>query len=163
MTETASHVALRPFGSQVYRALPGVTFSSDSRGCLVIARSGASWSPVVTNDVIRLLSREEFIFVGRVDNVIISGGIKIHPEEVETLTAPALEGRVAVIVGRKSERWGEEPVLVVEGEPDGDGGVARLEACVALAGSILRPRDIFFTPRLPRTSSGKIRRGDVLL
>lgn len=156
MTETCSHVALRRFGESCYTALPGVIFTTDRRGCLVINRKGASWSPVTTNDIVTLLSPASFVFRGRADNAIISGGLKIHPEEVEQIIAPAFDGRRFYITGIPSERWGEEPLLVVEGAADSDGGKALVEACAALAGRVKRPRSVRFIPQFKLTSSGKI-------
>lgn len=156
MTETCSHVALRRFGQNHYTALPGVSFSTDARGCLTITRPGASWSQVTTNDIVTLLSDTTFLFIGRADNAILSGGLKIHPEEVERLIAPALGGRRFYVVGIPSERWGSEPQLVVEGTPDADGGNNLLEACAALAGHVKRPRSVRFIDRFLLTPSGKI-------
>lgn len=165
MTETCSHVALRAFGEDRYHALPGVSFSVDSRGCLVVTTPEAGWSPVVTNDIVDLLDSTTFLFRGRADNVIISGGIKIHPEEVERVIAPALEGRRFYIRAVASERWGSEPQLVAEGTPHADGGLSLLERCDTLLtealgrrGHIMRPKSVNFLPTLPLTSTGKLRR-----
>ncbi|MBD5346931.1 MAG: AMP-binding protein [Bacteroides sp.] len=156
MTETCSHVALRRFGYQEYHALPGVEFSQTIDGRLVISSEGVSWSPVVTNDIVKLSGPTSFHFLGRADNAIISGGIKIHPEEVEKLIAPALGKNKFYISSKKSELWGAEPVLVVEGTPPPDGGKRILEHTASLAGSIKRPRSIVWLPSFPLTSSGKI-------
>ncbi len=156
MTETCSHVALRPFGSDVYEALPGVTFATDREDCLIISREGASWSPVITRDIVCLLSPSSFRFIGRADNAIISGGLKIHPEEVERLIMPAMGTRRFYVSSRVSERWGREVVLIVEGEPDTDGGEALLAAVAPLAGSVKRPRAVIYLPAFPVTTTGKI-------
>lgn len=165
MTETCSHIALRAFGDNRYHALPGVSLSVDARGCLVITAPEAGWSPVVTNDMVELLDPTTFIFRGRADNVIISGGIKIHPEEVERIIAPALTGRRFYIRAVASSLWGSEPQLVVEGAPDSDGGTALLERCDTLLtaalgrrGHIMRPKSVIFIPSLPITSTGKLKR-----
>lgn len=165
MTETCSHIALRAFGDNRYHALPGVSLSLDARGCLVITAPEAGWSPVVTNDIVDLLDSTTFIFRGRADNVIISGGIKIHPEEVERIIAPALGDRRFYITAIASEQWGSEPRLIVEGEPDPDGGTALLERCDALLtatsgrrGHIMRPKSVRFVTQMPLTPTGKLRR-----
>ncbi|MCM1028209.1 MAG: AMP-binding protein [Pseudoflavonifractor sp.] len=158
MTETCSHVALRRLGELSYTALPGIRFATDDRGCLVISRQGASWSPVVTNDVVELVSPTEFRFIGRADNTIVSGAVKIHPEEVEKLIAPALDGRRFYVTSRPSERWGQEVILVVEGKAMAGEEAAILEKTAALAGHIKAPKGLIFIDSLQLTSSGKIKR-----
>lgn len=156
MTETCSHVALRPFGEEQFRALPSSVFSTTPDGRLVITHSSASWSPVITTDIVTLIDSESFIYRGRADHAIISGGIKIHPEEVEKLIAPAMEGRRYYITGRQSVDWGTEVALVMEGEPDASLEAKLLTRADALAGSIRRPRSVIWLSSFPLTQSGKI-------
>lgn len=156
MTETCSHVALRRFGTKEYRALPGVSFSTDDDGRLTIIRDGASWSPLATNDVVELIDSTTFLFRGRADNAIISGGLKIHPEEVEALIAPLMSGRQYYVAAKQSAEWGMEPALVIEGEADPESGTALLEEAARLTGRIKRPRSVIWMKSLPRTQSGKI-------
>ncbi|MDE6545666.1 MAG: AMP-binding protein [Paramuribaculum sp.] len=165
MTETCSHVALRAFGDNSYHALPGVSLATDPRGCLIVKAPEAGWSPVVTNDIVDLIDSTTFIFRGRADNVIISGGIKIHPEEVERVIAPALDGRKGYVRAVASEQWGSEPQLVVESTSDTNNGAALLARCDDLltaafgrSGHIMRPKSVIFISRLPLTSTGKLRR-----
>ena len=94
MTETLSHVALRKVGAEdSYFALPGVTFSQDERGCLKIDIPHLSIREVVTNDMVDLIDSTHFVWRGRFDNVINSGGVKIFPEEIEKLIAPYVKER----------------------------------------------------------------------
>lgn len=158
MTETCSHVALRPFGSDTYTALPGVSFSTGPDGCLVISRWGATWSPVMTRDIVELLTPSSFRFIGRADNAIVSGALKIHPEEVERLIAPAMGQRRFYVTSRPSALWGREVVVAVEGEEDPDGGEALLARLASLTGPIKRPRGVIFIPAFSMTDSGKVRR-----
>ena len=85
MTETCSHVALAdaldPQG--IYSAMPGISFSIDSRDCLRITAGSMSFGTLQTNDVVELLDNGRFRWLGRADNAINSGGIKIHPEMLE--------------------------------------------------------------------------------
>lgn len=157
MTETCSHVALRPFGNKEFRALPAVSFSVDSENCLVIHSNGKySWSDIATNDVVELLSSECFVWKGRRDFVINSGGVKIHPEEEETrLRNAALEGEF-YITSTAHDVWGAQVTLVVEGE----GSSSRSEDILSLCRKVLSryavPRRIVFVKKIPRTASGKI-------
>lgn len=154
MTETCSHVALRRLGTESYRGLPGFRFSTDGRGCLVIDTDVLSVGRVVTNDMVELRGDDEFRYLGRYDNVINSGGVKIHPEELERFIAPLVPAPYAVYVtSRRSAVWGEEAVVVTDWSGLTHMKVA--QAVEALA-PYLRPKDIIVRDGLPRTSSGKI-------
>ncbi|MCF0186245.1 MAG: AMP-binding protein, partial [Bacteroidaceae bacterium] len=116
MTETCSHVALSHVAREdkSYKALGDVLFSQDQRGCLVIHAPHLMNNEIVTNDVVDLISDTEFMWLGRYDNVINSGGIKIFPEEIERKLVALLPNLRFYIKGAESEKWGEEPVIVFE-------------------------------------------------
>lgn len=116
MTETASHVALRKVtsdGENPFNALHGISFSTDSRDCLVINMPHSE--KIITNDCVKLIDNYTFHLIGRDDNVIISGGLKIHPEEIENLISGVMRqyGNF-YITSRLSDKWGSEVVLIVE-------------------------------------------------
>ncbi len=156
MTETCSHVALRSVsaGEEWFTAMPGVTFSLDPRGCLVIEAPAYSWQRLVTNDMVRLLDSRRFVWLGRADNVINSGGVKMVPEEIERILSPHLGDRPFYITSRPSLRWGEELVMVVE-DPSLD-TEALLTSLRAVHPHRILPKAIYTLAALPRTSSGKI-------
>jgi len=87
MTETLTHVAIRKVNgikkSNIYHALQGVSFSQDSRGCLIIYDQTLEIDALITNDMVHLVDNTSFKWIGRYDNVINTGGIKIHIEGVE--------------------------------------------------------------------------------
>ncbi len=115
MTETCSHVALRHVGDGMYHAMPGITFSQDERGCLVIESDRFSWRRLVTNDVVQLADDGRFCWLGRADNVIISGGLKIHPELLEAEIRHLFPDMPPFYITKEpDQRWGEVPVLVTE-------------------------------------------------
>lgn len=161
MTETCSHVALRAFGTDLFEALPAVSFSTDERGCLAIKHEKASWSPLTTNDMVDLCTPTSFRWLGRHDNVIISGGLKIHPEEVERILSLSVSGIRFYVTGRPSEAWGQESVLVVEGEPSAETERRFREAFAALP-SFKRPKEIIYKEAFCFTKSGKIKRDGVV-
>lgn len=85
MTETVSHIALadlKDSGALLYKALPGVAIKVDKQNRLLIhaPMGGNTW--LQTNDVVSLQSEETFLWKGRADNVVNSGGVKLHPEEI---------------------------------------------------------------------------------
>lgn len=156
MTETCSHVALRRVGSDRFTAMPGVSFSTDPRGCLVVDIPAMSIGRVVTNDIVELLSQGQFRWLGRHDNVINSGGVKIHPETDERLLAPALGASRFYITSRPSPRWGREAVMVVIDSPLTDADI--LAACRALLPRHHQPKAIIRDPAPSFTPSGKLKR-----
>ena len=154
MTETCSHVALRRIGHDTYRGLPGFDFSTDSRGCLVIDSSTLSFGRLITNDMVSLSGTNEFEWLGRYDNVINSGGVKIHPEEIERVMAPILPvGATAYVTSRASERWGREAVIVTDSREVTAELLVRLKDLLPQHHA---PHDIIYLDHIPLTSSGKI-------
>jgi O-succinylbenzoic acid--CoA ligase len=157
MTETCSHVALRKIGKDsFYTALPGYSFSTDSRGCLVIKSNQMSFKTLVTNDCVEILSDTQFKWLGRADNVINTGGIKVFPEKIEAQLAPLIKNRAFYITGRPSDRWGTEIVLVIEGS--GFDKDHFFKQASEILPSRLLPKAIVEKEEIPRTSSGKIKR-----
>jgi O-succinylbenzoic acid--CoA ligase len=93
MTETLSHVAVKllngPKPDKYFHALPGIHFLPDTRDCLTVYGSAAG-EPVNTTDVVKLIDAKRFKWLGRADNAINSGGIKLFPEVLERELAPHL-------------------------------------------------------------------------
>ena len=157
MTETCSHVALRHVSGEVFSAMPGVTFSTDARGCLEIDIPNMSVKRVVTNDIVELHSEKEFRWLGRFDNVINSGGIKIFPEELEERIARLVPREVCgefYIVGRRHDVWGECVCMVFVGDGSTADDIAR-RLSAGLPHTHV-PKVYERVDALPRTSNGKI-------
>lgn len=157
MTETCSHVALRDItsGEKFFTAMPSVTFARDSRGCLVINAPGYSFGTLVTNDMVELIDESHFIWKGRVDAVINSGGVKVHPEEVESILRSVMGSAGYMITSRKSDEWGQEVILKVAGACDTEKIMA---FCRDNLSPAQRPKEIIRVTEIPLTSNGKIRR-----
>lgn len=156
MTETCSHVALArgDDSRRIFRAMPGITFSTTSDGRLIIHAPAFSFVKLVTNDIVELISPERFRWRGRADGIINSGGLKFVPEELEALYAPFIEGRFYVSHIADSV-WGQAIVLIVEeGSPDMIAATLRDN----IPDHRRLPKHIFIKHNLPETSNGKIRR-----
>jgi 2-furoate---CoA ligase len=112
-----------------------------------------------TGDLGRIDEEGDLWIVGRVDDMIISGGENIHPLEVEDALARHPAVREAAVVGAPDDRWGQRVVAVVVAEPGTTG--EELDAfCLdspALA-RFKRPREYRFVDELPKSPSGKILR-----
>lgn len=121
MTETITHFALRKVGTPFYKCLDGFSVSQDNRSCLVVHPNEVVGEILFTNDVIDLADRSTFKWLGRLDNVINSGGIKIHPERVEKMVAHLIPDNRFYVTGKKDPKYGEVAVLVIEGNMDVSG------------------------------------------
>lgn len=159
MTETCSHIALRPAGSDRYIPLPGHTVGITAEGCLTVRNPLASWNSVETHDLIELLGDGSFRWLGRADNVINSGGIKLHPEQLERAIGTPDGGELFYIIGRPSVRFGSEAVLVVERGGRDEADLRRdLSRRIETLPRTHRPKGIIVISRIPRACNGKIRR-----
>lgn len=117
MTETCSHVALKKINSskkEYFNALPNITFEVNKNNCLVINAPNISNEKITTNDVVNLITNTSFEWLGRYDNVINSGGIKIYPEEVEEKLQTIIS-EPFYVTSKKDNELGDKLVLVIEG------------------------------------------------
>ena len=168
MTETLSHIALRrlngPDASEWYKPFDGVKVWLNEEGCLAIDAPTVCTHPLVTNDraEIRTTDMKEvlntpcFRILGRKDNVIDSGGIKIQIEEVEHLLKSSLISDFA-ITSCPDERFGEAVVLLTTQE-DTDSIKTLCQQCLP---KFWQPRFIFHVPSLPQTGNGKLARAEI--
>lgn len=161
MTETLSHVALRrvngPQKSEVYHALPQVKFQLDPRDCLVIEVPFLK-EKVVTNDIVELINEQKFIWKGRSDNVINSGGIKLFPEVIEKKISPHIQERF-FIAGIPDTILGEKVCLFIESPPYEKEKLDSLNVHMKVGLKKHEfPKEIFFIPIFAETKSGKIQR-----
>lgn len=163
MTETISHIAVRQINgkrrSSYYSAILNVEFSISSTECLQIHAPKISEEIVETNDVVKLLSPTSFSFIGRIDNVINSGGIKIHPEEVERKISFYLK-MPFFISSEKDEALGEQIVLLVESEQNLK--LYELLFSFKNLSSYERPKKLYVLPQFLYTETEKIRRSATL-
>jgi O-succinylbenzoic acid--CoA ligase len=167
MTETVTHVAVRllnhkehkgatSYGINMFRTLPNIMIDKDKRGCLVINAPMLNEEVVVTNDLVELLSETEFSWLGRIDHVINSGGIKLIPETLEKKLAPYIAADY-FLAGEPHERLGEVLILLIEGE---ETDPVLLESIRSLSGLLEyeRPQNIYYIQNFIRTATGKINR-----
>lgn len=156
MTETITHIAARKLGEKAFTVLPGVTISYDDRNCLVIHAPRISDDVIVTNDIVELMNENQFVFLGRMDNVINSGGIKLIPEQIEEKLAHKMQQHF-FIASKPDSELGEKVVLVIEGEKH-DLGVDLYEELDKYE----KPKEVIFIAKFKETDSGKILRKETL-
>lgn len=157
MTETSSHIALRKIDGKEewFTLFPGISVSLDERGCLEIKFSDNT--VVVTNDLAELADAQHFKINGRADHVIVTGGKKVNPAEVESILSRVID--MPFVVGSTpDEKWGERVVLKIEGQKN----QVLEESVKSYFEKKLtpwqRPKKIEWVERLPRTANGKLKR-----
>ncbi|MGC4022075.1 MAG: AMP-binding protein [Cyclobacteriaceae bacterium] len=170
MTETISHIALQKINGEnpqdYFETLDGVNIRLDSRGCLCI-RTDYLRNEIVTNDLVELFDSTKFMWLGRIDNVINSGGVKIVCEKVEAVFEKIFESvqinQRFFITGIPDEKLGQRAVIVVEGKSI-DSQIRDsiiLEASKSLSKYEL-PKEFYFVKKIEETENGKIKRVETL-
>jgi O-succinylbenzoic acid--CoA ligase len=151
MTETLTHVALRNMKLNAgFLPLAGVQIKQGGSGNLIVQDSWLNLPALETTDVIEFLE-EGFVVNGRLDHVIISGGVKLFPEEIERSLSNQIN-QPFYIGSVPDELLGRKVILYVEGEID-----ATLQPKIeALNLGVRKPREIVFESQFNRTDSGKI-------
>lgn len=179
MTETATHIAIRKINGEeadgLYHCMEGINVSLSAEGCLrlhvpgldeeLLQTTGSSNSKtecneayLQTTDLAELIDEKTFRILGRADHVIISGGIKFSPERLEEKLGKVI-AQPFMITSLPDEKLGEQIVLLIEGNDDPEALSRLKEICRQHLDPYERPRQIRFTSGLPRTPSGKLKRG----
>ena len=162
MTETASHFAVKKLNhrkkeeDKYFHCLAGNKVTTDERGCLVLHSNHLSEVPVVTNDLVKLQSETQFEWLGRIDNVINSGGVKLFPEQIERKLAPLIKDRF-FIASEPDSSLGEHVILVIESKDD-DLDNSVLEALDPYE----KPKKIYAIPKFAETETKKVSREHTL-
>ena len=164
MTETLSHIALRRLnGNQAslwYTPFPSVSVSLHENGCLIIDAPKVCDGPLVTNDIAEIRdvvtlggSIRQFRILGRKDNVVVCGGVKIQIEEVERM----LKGYISVpflITKRSDSKFGEVVVMLVQSD-----AVSSIQSlCERILPKYWQPRQYVSVREIPMTGTGKLAR-----
>lgn len=127
----------------------GYLGDDDRTAATFVDRDGLRWyrtgdAATVSDGVVRVL--------GRLDDVVVSGGEKVRLGAVERLVRDLPDQHGAVVTRRASGEWGEVPVVVTEQPLD-------LETVRAHVGDALgraaRPAAVVVVDRLPMLPSGK--------
>ncbi|WP_319501635.1 AMP-binding protein [uncultured Draconibacterium sp.] len=161
MTETATHIALRKLNGYdktgSYQCLDDISVELDERDCIRILMPGLENGAIQTNDLGEIKDRNQFEVLGRIDNVIISGGIKFLPEQIEEKLVKEMPLPYA-IGSVPDEHLGEKIILLIEGKADDEVKTTIATHCTKLLSKYERPKEIRFIEKLPRTANGKIDR-----
>lgn len=120
MTETYTHFALKRINGynadSSFHLLEDVQITTDSRQCLEVDVPGVTAGKIRSNDLVEILGGgRAFNWLGRFDNLINTGGIKIIPELLEKQIGHCL-GYECLILPEKDRKLGNRLVLLVEFE-----------------------------------------------
>ena len=175
MTETITHIAVRKLNNfyptdlasaSTYKLLPNVSISKDDRSCLVIDAPEVSDAKIITNDVVEVVSKNEFKWLGRFDHVINSGGIKLHPEEIEKKLSNTIAQRFFV-TGVPDQTLGEKLVLIIEenvisNQEEKSFKKELLTSFIKILTKYEIPKHIYFVDKFVETETKKIQRTKTL-
>jgi len=161
MTETITHIAVKPLNNfneaesvetSYYHTLPNISISQDNRECLVIDAPQLSKEKIITNDVVKLHSETSFEWLGRMDNVINSGGIKFFPEQIEEKLKSIISHRF-FIASEADDKLGERLILVLEAD-----NINFPTSVFDTLDAYERPKKTYVVSKFVETTSGKIQR-----
>lgn len=153
MTETLSHIAMRrisgPEASEWYTPFEHVEISLSARSTLVINAPLVADNTLETNDIAQIAPDGKFRIIGRTDNTINTGGIKVQIEEVERLLQPHISAPFA-ITSASDEKFGEIIVIVTPHLSD----AKTMEICQRVLPHIWVPKRICHSD-IPLTGTNK--------
>ena len=166
MTETGSGIAYDG------RALDGVDLRVDDRGQIHVRgpmllrcysdgtdpKDADGW--FATGDVGEIVDGVLRV-AGRVDDVINTGGEKVWPTAVERALAHAPGVAEVAIAGRPDPEWGQRVVAFVVPTDQPPSLDALRDVVKQTLPAYCAPKELVLVDALPRTASGKVRRGDL--
>ena len=166
-------------GGCVYdgKPLPGVQVKLTPEGNILLStptlatgyltESGFSALPVVmmgaekfftTSDSGTLDQAGILTVTGRLDDVLISGGLNIAPARIESLLSAEERFGQVCVVGVPDPQWGQKLIALCSGETFADARSRARELITAAHPSPWVPKDFFFSVPLPQLNSGKLDR-----
>jgi len=168
MSETLSHIALKqvaPRSEDYFTVFENVDISKDERGCLRIFAPNVNAEVLQTNDLVEIKNedpvrgtKKQFRFLGRIDHVINSGGVKIFPEQLEALLKKEIPNEV-VFLGIEDERLGQKLVAVIEGSESE--ALNQKLSTINYQQKFHKPKEVIFVQKIPRTPNGKVNRNEL--
>jgi O-succinylbenzoic acid--CoA ligase len=164
MTETVSHVALKKLNGPVfendYKVLPGITFGLDERGCLFLSGAVTNGEKIQTNDLAEITSENTFTWLGRIDNVINSGGVKIVLDMVDEVVAAVLydSGYENNFFSwfEKDEKLGQKLILIIQKAEKNITCEILLDEIRKRVSTYEIPKHVYFVEEFVKTPTDKI-------
>ncbi len=155
MTETLSHIALRRINGEhcekYFSAFEGITLGQDKEGCLTISDPLTTETPIITNDIVELLSDGRFSITGRRDNIVCSGGIKLQIEKLEDILTEVI-CQPFQLTYVNDERFGQALTMLYQGKQTPD---ELRQLCLEKLKRHEVPKHYFSVKEIPLTTTGK--------
>lgn len=164
MTETVSHIAIKRLNgvnkNDNFQILESVKIGIDERNCLNIIAEASNNLLIQTNDIVEIINEKEFQLIGRFDNIINSGGVKIQLEKVEKL----IENEIRILNAKRyfaygvpDEKLGQKLVLFVErGAVNPELKNTFLTNIQSFLSKYEIPKEIYFVEKFVELPTGKI-------
>lgn len=165
MTETVTHIALRLINgvdsNEYYHTLPRIEIRQDDRQCLEIKSPTTLNEWITTNDLVTIAGDNQFKWLGRIDRVINSGGVKIQAEKVEKVLEKALHQYHLscrfFVASLPNERLGEKVIAVLENNSIDEALKTNiLETMKAQLSTYEVPKQLYIVPQFAETPTAKI-------
>lgn len=154
MTETITHIALKEISRENFTVLENIKIHQDERDCLIIQTPYFD-EEIITNDIVEIKNEYEFKWLGRFDNVINSGGIKLFPEQIESKLKTLIPEEF-LISSLPDSTLGQKLILIIESQ------TFSFQLPASSLSKFEIPKEIYFVEKFPRTESGKIMRNEIL-
>nr|MDQ3394240.1 AMP-binding protein [Bacteroidota bacterium] len=170
MTETLSHIALRKLTGEekheFYNVLAGIKIKTDNRGCLMVRGGVTNHEWVVTNDLVTIVDSDKFKWLGRADNVLNSGGIKIQVEDLEFKMEKIFQelnlNRRFFVSSLPDDFLGQKVVLIIEGNESETITHDILSLIPNHFQKFEAPKNFFYCSLFKEITTGKIQRTETL-
>ena len=166
MTETVSHLALMKINgedaSEYFTTLDGIAIRQDDRGCLIISAPYLSTDDIVTNDIVEIADDRRFRWLGRYDNVINTGGIKVYAEAIERKLQTYISEHF-FITGTADDTYGQAVTLVLETTESPDAISQKYSNVLSTnTDKYEKPRRILTTEKFIYTETGKVNKKETI-
>ena len=159
MTETLSHIAVRSLKNTNknpnYKCLSHVNISTNKEGELIVKSPELGIESLTTNDIVQITGNKEFKYIGRSDNLINTGGIKVLPEEIERQLNESLQS-VVFFVDKIPDNKSGEKVIVITNKKENTSSIKK--ACKRITPKHIRPQLILFIEEFIFTENNKLNR-----
>lgn len=164
MTETVSHVALKklnfPVKEDDYTVLPDIAFGLDERGCLFLSGAVTNGEKIQTNDLVDITSETTFNWLGRIDNVINSGGVKIVLDKVDEVVAEVFYelryNNNFFSWYETDEKLGQKLILIVQETDHPVSATVILDEIRKRISAYETPKHVYFAVEFIKTPTDKI-------
>ncbi|MBM78129.1 MAG: O-succinylbenzoic acid--CoA ligase [Crocinitomicaceae bacterium] len=159
MTETISHIAIKTLNNNDnnddFICLDHVDISTNKKGNLIVKSKTLGIRSITSNDIVKITGNKSFKWIGRSDNIINSGGVKISPETLENTLSMTLDLNTFFTTSISDSKLGEKLILISNSKNNTS---LILEAIKLIKNPILKPKSIYIVNDFEYTNSNKINR-----